>query len=224
MAQNVIFLYLVTEKFCLPIGFAFYTPDPLWNDWVRENNRLKKQGVPKNERPKEPKRTHKKKHELAIELMKSFKAQAPWFRAVAVLADAFYGHCEFIDGTEHLWPNAQVISQLRKNQKIACCNGKWTSFADASCKQFQEKQPSCESIDHLDRCRVSSQSKPGGFYRKRAANAKPRADAGGLVDAGTPYRYGHIGGDQSRKRRMIEQTPPYGAVVAAANFFDQRAD
>ena len=118
MAQTIIVLYLVTKKFCMPVGFAFYMPDSTWTEWVKENKRLKKLGTPKKERPAEPLRNWKKKHELAIELMISFKSQAPLIRIVAVLADALYGHRAFIDEVVKIWPQTQVVSQLRKNQKI----------------------------------------------------------------------------------------------------------
>lgn len=120
MAQNIIMLYLVTKKFCIPVGFAFYTPDAGWSQWVQENKRLKKMGIPKKERPVEPLRTWKKKYELAVELMASFKKQVPYVRVVAVLADALYGHAMFMDQVMKLWPQTQVVSQLRKNQKIRC--------------------------------------------------------------------------------------------------------
>ncbi len=47
LGQNVIFLYLVTEKISLPMGFKFYAPDPLLKKWQEENKGLKRQKVPK---------------------------------------------------------------------------------------------------------------------------------------------------------------------------------
>jgi hypothetical protein len=120
MAQTVVFLYLVTKKFSIPVGFAFYKPDPKWSEWLANDKRLRKQKIPKKERPEEPERNWKKKHELALELMQKFKENIPTFNVVAVMADALYGHAEFINGVLELWKETQVISQLRKNQKVCC--------------------------------------------------------------------------------------------------------
>lgn len=122
MAQTIVFLYLVTKKFSIPVGFSFYTPDPVWSAWMAKDKLLKKQGTPKSERPPEPPKNWKTKHELALELMQKFKKKLPIFSVVAVLADALYGHAVFIDSVLKIWPEAQVISQLKKNQKL--CFGK----------------------------------------------------------------------------------------------------
>jgi len=130
MAQSLVFLYFVTKKFCLPVGFAFYTPDPSWSRWKVEDTRLKKSGIAKAYRPKEPPRNWKKKHELALDLMKTFSQHISNVHIVGVLADALYGHSAFIDGVVRLWPQAQVISQLRKNQKIC------TAKKQMSCEEY----------------------------------------------------------------------------------------
>ena len=41
MGQNVVLLLLVTPKITLPVGFAFYQPDPAKKAWAKENKRLK---------------------------------------------------------------------------------------------------------------------------------------------------------------------------------------
>lgn len=43
LGQDVVFLYLVTEKISLPVGFKFYAPDPLLKKWQEENKKLKRQ-------------------------------------------------------------------------------------------------------------------------------------------------------------------------------------
>ncbi len=48
LGQNVIFLYLVTEKISLPVGFNFYAPDPLLKKWQEENKELNRQKFPKS--------------------------------------------------------------------------------------------------------------------------------------------------------------------------------
>jgi hypothetical protein len=118
--QNIIFLQLITKKFSIPISFAFYSPDPALTAWGKEEKRLKKLGIPKKERPKSPIRSadHPKKYELALELLKDFATDFPDFTPKLVLADALYGHAVFIDRIEEIWPSIQVITQLRKNQKV----------------------------------------------------------------------------------------------------------
>ena len=52
--QEVVFLVLVTPQVTIPVGFEFYQPDPAYTEWARREKRLKKQGVPKEERPPGP--------------------------------------------------------------------------------------------------------------------------------------------------------------------------
>ena len=54
IAQNVMFLVLVTDKVTIPLGFAFYEPDADWVAWRKEDRKLKKAGVARKDRPKEP--------------------------------------------------------------------------------------------------------------------------------------------------------------------------
>ena len=93
LGQNIVVVYLVTEKFCIPVSFAFYAPDPIFSAWSQENKRLKKQGVPKKERPKEPDRSvdYPKKYEIALKLLRRFARRLPEIRINCVLADALYG-------------------------------------------------------------------------------------------------------------------------------------
>ena len=45
--QTVVLLLLVTQSVTLPVGFAFYRPDPVLTAWVKEDKRLKKEAVAK---------------------------------------------------------------------------------------------------------------------------------------------------------------------------------
>lgn len=130
LGQNVVLLYLVTEKFCIPVSFAFYAPDPVLSAWNKENQKLKKQGIPKTERPKEPNRSedYPKKYEIALKLLRQFAKTLPEIRINCVLADALYGNGLFIDEIEKIWPDVQVITQIRANQKIRFRN------KDIACK------------------------------------------------------------------------------------------
>ena len=42
IAQNVMFLVLVTDRVTIPLGFAFYDPDAKWVLWRKEDKKLKK--------------------------------------------------------------------------------------------------------------------------------------------------------------------------------------
>jgi len=44
----------VTPIITLPVSFRFYRQDPLYSQWRKENQRLKKAGVKKSQRPARP--------------------------------------------------------------------------------------------------------------------------------------------------------------------------
>jgi hypothetical protein len=134
LGQNIVVLYFVSNKICLPIGFSFYSPDPELKKWAQEVLRLKKEGVSKRLWPSKPERSldHPKKYELAIELLSDFKKRFAEIKVHAVLADGLFGHLPFIQGVEALWENVQVITKMRKKQKI----------------QNGNKEYSCEGFSH----------------------------------------------------------------------------
>jgi len=49
--QSLVFLVLVTPKISIPVGFPFYQPAPELSAWYKQEKALKKQGVPKPQRP-----------------------------------------------------------------------------------------------------------------------------------------------------------------------------
>lgn len=55
-AQELTILLLITDKITVPVGFAFYQPDPVLSEWRRKDKELKRQGVAKHERPPAPER------------------------------------------------------------------------------------------------------------------------------------------------------------------------
>jgi hypothetical protein len=73
--QTVVLLLLVTQSVTIPVGFAFYMPDPALTAWTKENKRLKKQGMTKNDRPVMPERNnaYPTKTQLAVRLLQAFK-------------------------------------------------------------------------------------------------------------------------------------------------------
>jgi hypothetical protein len=52
--QRLVMLLLVTEWVTIPIDFSCYQPDPVYQPWRREDQRLRRQRVPKAQRPKAP--------------------------------------------------------------------------------------------------------------------------------------------------------------------------
>lgn len=123
--QNILFLVLVTDKITLPVGFKFYRNDPDWLCWKKEDERLRKKGVAKKYRPEEVCRDYKQyptKQSLGIELIKAFRSAQklyfPDFQVKAILADCFYGTKQWTTELEEVYPNLQLISQLKQNQKI----------------------------------------------------------------------------------------------------------
>lgn len=118
--QCIVYLLLVTSKVTIPVGFKFYQPDPKVSAWRKENNRLKRQGIAKRNRPAEPLRDpkHPTKAELAILLVEAFSKTFPLVSISCVLADGLYGHALFIEGASRIYPLAQVLSQIRSNQQV----------------------------------------------------------------------------------------------------------
>lgn len=134
--QNIVFLVLVTPKVTLPVGFRFYQNDPAWQAWKKQDEYLRKQGVAKVHRPAQVVRDYDKyptKQSLGVELIQAFEtAQQAYFAdfiVKGVLADCFYGTKEWTIQTNEIYPKAQNISQLKKNQKIIV-KGKELSLAD----------------------------------------------------------------------------------------------
>lgn len=118
MGQSLVVLLLVTETVTLPVGFAFYLPDPALSTWYKQDKQRKKQGLPPQQ-PKPPKNPlYPSKLELALSLLGQFKHFHPTIKVKAILADALYGTSRFLDAASALFDGAQVISQLRSNQKV----------------------------------------------------------------------------------------------------------
>jgi hypothetical protein len=121
MGQNLVFLVLVTPKITIPVGFAFYEPDPAKKAWKLEDKRLKKQGIAKKNRPQEPEPNplYPTKQGLALRLLKDFSTSFPEIHVACILADALYSDREFMHAAGIVFgKDTQVISQLRSNQII----------------------------------------------------------------------------------------------------------
>jgi len=118
--QSLVFLVLVTPKISIPVGFTFYQPAPELSAWYRQEKVLKKQGVPKQQRPPKqaPHPLYPTKQQLALHLLERFKGQHPGLRVHCIVADALYGTAPFVDGASALFGGVQVISQARSNQNV----------------------------------------------------------------------------------------------------------
>lgn len=121
--QCIVFLVLVTDQITVPVGFFFHMPDPQQKSWQKQINVLKKKGVSKVNRPRKPKinANFPSKFEIALRLLQSFKTQQPNFKVRCILADAYYGHDQFISQVEQIY-QVQIISELRLNQKVSYRN------------------------------------------------------------------------------------------------------
>jgi len=129
--QTVVLLLLVTQSVTIPVGFAFYMPDPALTAWTKEDKRLKKAAVAKQDRPVMPERNglYPTKTRLALRLLQAFKDAHGGIKIKAVLADALYGERMFMDEAARIFDITQVISQLRENQTIEY-RGKKRSLKD----------------------------------------------------------------------------------------------
>jgi hypothetical protein len=118
--QSLVFLVLVTPKISIPVGFVFYQPDPELSAWYQREKALKKQKVPKAQRPPKPAPhpAYPTKQQLALRLLEAFKAHYPDSRVHCIAADALYGTAPFVDAASALYGGVQVLSQIRSNQNI----------------------------------------------------------------------------------------------------------
>jgi hypothetical protein len=120
MGQSLVFLVLVTPTITIPVGFAFYMPDPELTAWNKKNKQLKKAGVPAANRPQKPapKAEYPTKQELAIQLLKEFQQFHPDIKITCINADALYGSKKFFAVASTVYKSTQIISQLRETQNV----------------------------------------------------------------------------------------------------------
>jgi len=117
--QTLVVLLLVTPKVTLPVGFAFYLPDPPLTAWKKADEQLKKPGVPPKNRPAKPVRNpaYPTKQEIALHLLEEFRREHRPIEVKMVLADALYATNPFMEQATTRC-GTQVISQLHKNQNV----------------------------------------------------------------------------------------------------------
>lgn len=123
--QELVFMVLITEVATFPVGFRFYMPDPTLSAWRQHDKALKRRGVPTQQRPVRPTPNHERyptKQALALDLLGEFVTAFPDIAIKAVLADALYATGAFMDQASELTGGAQIVSQLRANQRVASRN------------------------------------------------------------------------------------------------------
>ncbi len=127
MGQCIVFLILITPQISFPVGFAFHMPDPALVAWHKNNEKLKKKGIPASRRPPRPERNpaYPTIPQIALMLLQQFRTAHPEIRIRCVLADALYGTDEFVRQASDICGGAQVISQIRSNQVIRYKNKDW---------------------------------------------------------------------------------------------------
>ncbi|MFQ5821983.1 MAG: transposase [Candidatus Heimdallarchaeota archaeon] len=137
MGQCIVFLVLVTPIISIPVGFAFYMPDPERTAWYKLIEKLKKQGVPPDKRPPEPLKNenYPTKQEIALGLLQQFLQYHSDIKVKCVLADTLYGTADFIDTASEIFDGVQVISQIKSNQKIRIRN------KEQSVEEYFSKHP-----------------------------------------------------------------------------------
>lgn len=120
MGQTLVVLVLITSKITLPVGFSFYMPDPELKAWKKLDEKLKKQGILKKQRPLKPPKNENYPTilEIALNLLEQFKRNHSHIKIKCVFADALYGTGTFLDSASKVFGGIQVISQIRSNQNI----------------------------------------------------------------------------------------------------------
>lgn len=122
--QNIVFLLLISKNITVPIGFCFYEPDPKQTAWRKEDERLRKKGVAKKHRVERPAvdGRYPSKKELGLKLLLNFMELCKDIKIKAVVVDTYYSTLDFMEVAAQITKQTQVISQIRRNQKILVNN------------------------------------------------------------------------------------------------------
>lgn len=132
LAQNVVFVCLVTDRFTIPIAFGFYVPDPKIKEWQKKVKRLKKEAVAKKDLPIKPDRSYDypsridmcealliEVRTLLTDVDKYLQRSILTYKSIvikAVVADAAYMSPAMCRYVKKLF-GVIFISQLKSNQK-----------------------------------------------------------------------------------------------------------
>ena len=140
--QELVFMVLVTDTVTFPVGFRFFVPDPALSTWRKHDKKLQQQGVAKKQRPRRPEPDHQRyptMQALALDMLQEFVDAFPEIQIKGVLADALYGTGNFMDTASAITGKAQIVSQLRSNQKVASRN------SEATVKDYFSRQKGVEA-------------------------------------------------------------------------------
>jgi hypothetical protein len=115
-----VFLVLVTPKSSLPVGVLFSQPAPELRAWYTTDTNCKRQGVPPQQRPRQPAPhpPYPTQAHLALRFLASFQAHHPAGRIHAVMAEALSGTATLVDGASTLCNGVQVLSPIRSQQHM----------------------------------------------------------------------------------------------------------
>lgn len=133
-AQNIVFLYLITDKVTVPIMFKFYRPDPVYSAWVKEDKKLRKKGIKKKNRPSEPKRNkeYPTRIDIARELLSQFRSLlvkigpilGRRLKVKSILFDCAYLSPKIARFCRRMFSKVQVVSQIKSSQIVCDRSGK----------------------------------------------------------------------------------------------------
>jgi hypothetical protein len=132
MAQNIVMLLLVSEKITIPVGFAFFRPDPGWKNWEEQDKNLRKRGITKAKRPPKPKRDpeYPMRTDILRELIDKFTKKFSYVKISAVLFDCAYLTPCFRKQLQTILPNIQIVSQIKSSQLVFDESQKRISVSD----------------------------------------------------------------------------------------------
>lgn len=209
--QELVVLYLITDKISLPAGFEFYQPDPVLVKWQKNDDALKKRGVRKSERPSKPERNPKypAKAALMLKLLKEFKFYHPGIRIKAILGDALYGSAWFMDRAAEIFTETQIISQLQKTQVVHYRNRKMPV------EQYFSKYPGVEMTIRIRGKEVKVMPGAARLYVK--AHGQKRFVVALKYEGEEDYRY-LVAGDMSW--RAVDIAPAYTLRWLIEVFFE----
>ncbi|MBK7001915.1 MAG: transposase [Rhodoferax sp.] len=123
--QSLVFLFFFDATDELSRVFRF-CPDPKQVAWRKEDERLKRLGTKKSERPAPPPYdpAYPTKEQITLALIADFRRLHPDVVIKAVLADALYGTKSFMDAAASLSGCRQVVSELKSDQNVVSRNRK----------------------------------------------------------------------------------------------------
>lgn len=119
-SQNVVIMVLVNEYITVPVGFAFYRPDPKRKEWRKNDTILMMAGVKKIDRPAEPEYDpiFPTKKKVAAKLLRRFKHYNSQIIVKAISADNAYLSRMMRSECSRIYPRVQFISQLKASQHV----------------------------------------------------------------------------------------------------------